>query len=431
MRTSCSFLLTAVLLAGSSSMSLAAWPYKSGLGPDAWGYAVAVDRFNDRALVAGSLTASAKVGVVKLTPGSSGGTLVTKKDNYAGTGQAYAVVVDNLHDTPPLASAGNVVIAGSQDLGTGNGLDFMVARLDSGLAEFWGGPTRFNGTAGGATWDEAYDVVVNPSKQIIAAGQVENASVGLQLFITKVNASSGAFTWTYNDGASGLVDDWAEAVAERSGRVVAAGVRGTSPWSFWVVNLVDSGSSRTFSWDYRCSTTGSSVAYDVDFNASGDLFAVGSFGSKFYVVKLKGSRSSTTACALGTGEWDDKALSGRADNVAIDSAGNAYVVGVDSSNITRLRKYSPTGTVGWDKTVTGASCPSRGCDVVVDGSGNIAITGIRSGQAFVRRWNSAGTQLADQSITNGGGTGIAFDSANASIISAGDTTDGMIGGRVP
>jgi hypothetical protein len=429
MRVGWSFALAVGLVLGAFTRSDAAWPYKSGLGPDAWGYAVAVDKYNDRALVAGSLTSTGKVGVVKLTAGSTGGTVAAKKDNYAGTGQAYGVVVDNMFDASP-TSAGNVVIAGSQDLGTGNGLDFMVARLDGGLAEYWGGPTRYNGTAN-PSWDEAYDVVVNTSKQIFAAGQVENTSVGLQLFVAKVDKTTGAFTWTYTAGASGLVDDWAEAVAEQSGRVAAAGARGTSPWSFWVVDLIDNGSSQTLSWDYRCSTTTASVANDVDFDASGDLFAVGSYGSKFYVVKLKAAHSLTTNCGLGSGEWEDKSLSGRADNVAIDGSGNAYVVGMDSSNITRLRKYSSAGTLGWDKIVLGGTCPVRGCDVVVDGAGNIAVTGERSGQVFVRRWNSAGTQLADQDITNGGGTGIAFDSANASIVSGGDTADGMIGGRVP
>lgn len=400
-----------------ATAAYAAWPYTSGGGPASWGLAVAVDPTNNRPVIAGALGGT--IGVVKLSSGAAGGgPPVAKKDNYAGSGQANAVAIDDLS---------HVVVVGGQTVTAGDGVDFMVSRLNGALAEDWA-PKRIKGSLSGG-WDEAYDVAVNANRYAIAAGQVEDVSVALQLYVGKFDPANGNQVWSspYRSGDA-VGDDWAEAVALRSNRVAAAGTRGTSPSSFWVVDLIDNGTSQTFSWDYRCAISGGGIAYDVAFDGSGNVIAVGQSGTKFYAVKLSGTRSSSSGCTLGAGEWQSTDLTGVADNVAIDSAGDVYVAGKDAGGVMRLRKLSgSTGAAVWTRSITGASCPNQGCDVAVDASSNVVVSGIKNSNVYAREYTSGGAFTWDQEFTPGEGTGVALDTTGAAIVSGGDTSNGMVG----
>jgi uncharacterized delta-60 repeat protein len=110
-----------------------------------------------------------------------------------------------------------------------------------------------------------------------------------------------------------------------------------------------------------------------------------------------------------------------ANGIAVDGAGNIYITGRTSSfgagqDDAFITKYDSTGTsllnITW-----GGSYSDSGNDIVVDGAGNIYITGYTSSfgagyyDAFIAKYDSAGTSLLN--ITWGGSNG---DFANDIVV---------------
>lgn len=126
-----------------------------------------------------------------------------------------------------------------------------------------------------------------------------------------------------------------------------------------------------------------------------------------------------------------QALANWARAVEVDSSGNIYVAGGGSSGFTPfLAKYNSSGTLQWQRTLTGSGAPPQGAiynNICIDSSSNVYVAGTHSSSsgytvAFLVKYNSSGTlqwqRQLSKATTNAGIYGATID-ASANIFVAG------------
>ena len=114
--------------------------------------------------------------------------------------------------------------------------------------------------------------------------------------------------------------------------------------------------------------------------------------------------------------------------IALDNAGNVYVAGIYNPGPAQsmlLQKYDAAGNLLWsDIYLPAGSASARAAAVVVDGNGDVIVTG-RTGTntGFTRKYDPTGQLLWSQSTTMGPFS-IVADEANSVYITSWDFLDG-------
>ncbi len=215
---------------------------------------------------------------------------------------------------------------------------------------------------------------------------------------------------------------------------------------------------------------------DIAVDSAGNAYVIGVPSSNFpianafqdtshgiqdvFVTKLNAAGSALVYSTYLGGSGYDFGL-----GIAVDSSGSAYVTGQTSSsdfptanafqgknasglgNDVFVAKFSPTGSALVYSTYLGGSSDDSGVDIAVDSAGNAYVTGFTSstdfptanglqrieggfehGDAFVTKFNAAGSALAYSTYLGGGdsdhGESIAVDSAgNAYVTGSTLSTD--------
>jgi len=125
---------------------------------------------------------------------------------------------------------------------------------------------------------------------------------------------------------------------------------------------------------------------------------------------------------LGTGTDDSTANT--AKTIAVDANFNVYVFGGknsgESSDNFQLAKYDTSGSIQFQKTLSGATSSDKGNDMALDSSGNVYVVGSSndgpSNNFQIAKYNSSGVvqwqrRLGDES-SNDVGFGISLDSSD-------------------
>src|ERR1035438_3520593 len=278
-----------------------------------------------------------------------------------GTDSAWAVAVDSagaayvVGETWPVNFPKTFTISNS----SGNGDAFIVKLNPSGTgilyATYFGGSAR--DSARGVAVDSAGNAYVtgftNSSDFPATAGAYRSPSLGqTDAFAIKVNATGSALVYSALIGGAGL--DYATGIAiDPSGSVYIAGY-----------------------------TT--SVAFPV--TSSGFQKSFGGGLQDAFVAKLNSSGSGLIYCTYLGGAGNDVA-----NGIAVDAAGEAYVVGyTDSTNFpTRspiyanaggqgdafVAKLTPAGDSLVFSTYLGGSLVDIATAVALDSTGNVYVTG--------------------------------------------------------
>ena len=293
----------------------------------------------------------------------------------------------------------------------------------------------FSTYLGGSGEDDATAIAVDGSGNAYITGQTNSASFpssthtlqgsggGFDVFVCKLNSAGSAISYlTFIGGTS---DDIAEAIAvDGSGNAFVTG--GTKSSDF----PVPFGFQTTFG-------TATQDAFVFKLNASGNGFTYSTF------LGSGGGTSPVTSIGFG---------------IAIDGAGNAYVVGETNANnfpgtLTSaiqstfgggsdgfVAKLSATGTTLLFSTYLGGSSPDSATAVALDTSNNVYVTGVTvsanfptknpiqpacgggcaADDAFVTKINSTFASLAYSTYLGGSGKddglGIAVDSTGAAYV---------------
>jgi len=275
----------------------------------------------------------------------------------------------------------------------GNGLDFANA-----LAVDRAGNTFVTGGAGSANFPTA-----NPLQ-----GSLKGAE---DVFVTKINANGSARVFSTYLGGGGM-DEGKGIAVDNGGNVYVTGSAGS--FDFPMLGAIQG------TW-----------------GGSGDAF----------VTKLNGAGSLVYSTYLGGNAIDE----GR--GLAVDPAGNAYVVGITfSTNFPTVNpfqaakgaqqdafvaKINPGGTAWVYATYLGGNAVDEGYGIAADATGNAYVTGytgstnfplqspirvsnLATVDAFVTKLNAAGSALVYSTYLGGSGTdygtAIAVDSSGSAYV---------------
>ena len=332
-------------------------------------HAVAVDDGGNVVVTGNSLTGlGSEIYTAKFA--AADGALLWEK-RY-GSGHLTAVVVDG---------NGNVVVAGRDNS------DYYTAKyatLDGSL--LW--ERRYNGAANGD--NQATGVGVDGSGNVVVTGWVTTGSLGqfpnTDYYTAKYAAADGALLWEKRHNGS---YDYATAVAvDGSNNVVVTGHSESALGSeIYTAKYAAADGGLVWEQRYNNLTNSQGIANAVAVDSSGNVVVTGFFGrvpnTDYYTAKY--------AAADGALLWE-KRHNGPANSydsanaVAVDGSGNVVVTGWTdvesglerSSGGYYTAKYAAAdGALLWEQRYDG-SAPNlaEAHAVVVDGSGNVVVTGV-------------------------------------------------------
>ncbi len=319
-------------------------------------------------------------------------------------GAAYVTGATNSVDFPVATSFQSSFGGGSQDA--------FVAKLSPD-----GSSIVYASYFGGSGNDAGFGVAVDSSGSAYVTGSTDSPELSTlgntDVFVTKLSPAGNARVYSCILGGSG--DDTGFDIAV-DGQGSAYIVGSTDSTDFktanalqpnfggaqdaFVAKLSPDGSSLVYST--YLGGTGNDSGFGVAVDSAGNAYVTGSTdspefttlgGRDVFVAKLNAAGTERTYFTILGGSGDDAGF-----DIAIDSAGNAYVTGsTDSSNFTIanplqanpggsqeafLAKLDPAGSTLSYSTLLGGSQGDSGFAIVADSGGNAFITGFTSSSNF-------------------------------------------------
>lgn len=351
---------------------------------------------------------------------------------------------------------GSVLIGGHTDGAlegsNAGGADVFVRKVDGAGTQEW---TRQFGTS---DFDFGLAVAVDTDGHVLITGSTNGALGGTNAgsqdaFVRKLDRA-GDEVWTRQFGTSN--DEQGRAIAaDADGNVLIAGHTGGAlqgtPAGGRDAFLRKYDSAGNVVWTHQFGTSevdqGLGVAVDTDGSilivgvTEGALLGSSAGSADVFIRKYLAPGGLAWTRQFGTAGYDT-ALS-----VAVDGDGNVLVTGYVEGDLEGssagsgdafVRKYDSAGNEVWTRQFGTAGFDS-GVGVAVDANGNVVVTGYVEGElegsyagaldVFVRMYDSMGVEVwTDQSGTSGEeyGSGVAVD-ADGSVLIAG-VTDGALAG---
>ena len=302
-----------------------------------------------------------------------------------------------------------------------NRAGFHVASYDTRRPLVIDPVLSFSTYLGGSGEDRGYGIAVDASGNAYVTGTTASSNFSTtagayqrvygggsyDAFVTKLNATGTALTYSTYLGGSGDDEAWSIAV-DAGGNVYLTG-------------LTDSSNFPTTAGTYQTVYSGGSYPFDA------------------FVAKLNAGGTALVYSTYLGGSGGDYGY-----GIAVDGSGNAYVTGsTGSSNFpTTAGAYQTVSSGGGDAFVTklnaagtalvystllGGSGADYGADIAVDGGGNVYVMGPTASSnfpttagayqtvygggsydAFVTKLNATGTALLYSSLLGGSGWGPGF-----------------------
>jgi hypothetical protein len=290
---------------------------------------------------------------------------------------ARGVAVDkvgNVYVTGSTASSGFPTTSGVYDTSHNSNDDVFVTKLNRRADQL-----IYSTFIGGSSLDLAHDIYLDPSGSVIIAGWTQSSgypttggafdtSLGgtTDAFITKLNADGTALVFSTFFGGNTL-EEIKAVTADSSGNIYVTGYTYSSAATFPL----------------------SGGAYQTTRIGENDAF----------VSKLNSSGTSLTYSTLLGGNAHENG----ANDIVVDSSGNAYIVGSHLPDSTPFPTPFPTTGGAYDTTANG--------DI----------------DAYVAKFNSTGTALTYSTLIGGSGfdvgRGIALDAGSGEVVITGYTED--------
>ena len=332
---------------------------------------------NKRFLCAGALA----MGILGDTVGQAQPAVEAWVQRYDGpiesNDQAQKAVVD---------SSGDVIVAGNSDAGASRS-DWLIIKYSSA-----GGPAnwakRYNGPANGDDFVKA--VAVDGSGNVVVAGYSFDRFGVNSDYVTIKYSGAGAPLWTNRYNGPGNAFDQATAVAvDGGGSVFVTGYsRSSSGAGSEDYATVAYSSAGVPLWTNRYNGSGNGGDYGTAVKVDGSSnvvvtgYSTGSgSGNDYATIKYSGA-----GVPLWTNRYNGPANSeDGATAVAVDGSGNAFVTGYStgsgSGNDYATIKYSGAGVPLWTNRYNGPANSEDAATAVavVDGGGNVVVTGYSTG----------------------------------------------------
>src|SRR5882672_4235862 len=308
--------------------------------------------------------------VAKLS-GATGATIwrrVVAGSATVPSGEARAITLD---------AAGNIIAAGF--ISNVNALqDFAIVKLaGADGTEMW--RRVVDGTA--SMNDLARSIRLDPSGDVVAAGEVQNAATGKDFIIVKLSAMTGAPLWQRQINGSANLDDFARSVrVDSAGDILVGGdLRNTGSSDFAVLKLAGLTGAEMWRRVIDGTAQGNDLVRTMRVDTVGDVVAAGELqnigtGRDFAVVKLSG----VTGAEVWRRQIDGSAsVDDLARSVRVDAAGDVIAAGELQNTGTGIdfavvKLSGSTGTEIWRRLINGTASGNDAAHAVrVDSSGDI------------------------------------------------------------
>ena len=382
-------------------------------------YAIAVDGSNNVIVTGISDNDSSQSNPDYLTIKYSGAGVPLWTNRYDGPGNDYdlacAVAVD---------SNNNVIVTGYSTNST-SGYDYATIKYSSAGEPLW--TNRYDGPGNG--YDYASSVAVDRSNNVIVAGTSASSSdvdyPNLD-YATIKYSSDGVPFWTNRyDGPQNYDDQACALVVDGSNNVIVTGFSTSTndyPYNSDYVTIKYS-SDGVALWTNRYNGPGNDtddMAFKVAVDGSNNVIVTGSSTASGSAEDCVTIKYSSAGVPLWTNRYNGGGFNNRVCAMVIDGSDNVIVTGYSTGlNLYDYAtiKYSSTGVPLWTNRYDG---PMNGHDyafsVAVDRSNNVIVTGSSWGSAddyATIKYSSVGVPLWTQRY-NGPGNG--WDSANAVVV---------------
>lgn len=237
------------------------------------------------------------------------------------------------------------------------------------VTEAW--EARYNGPGGGADW--AFDLTVDGSGNVFVTGKSFSKRPYDYSYATVKYDADGNRSWVARYDGPGGDDDVGHAIAvDASGNVYVTGksYNGLHEDYAYATVKYDGDGNQLWAARYDGAGEDDDVAWDIAVDGAGNVVVTGSSGGDFATVKYDSAGAQLwDARYEGSPDSDDGAVA-----VAVDSLGNIYVAGTSQQDYATI-KYSPDGEQLWVARYDGSGLDDEARDMVVDGSGNVYVTG--------------------------------------------------------
>ncbi len=288
-----------------------------------------------------------------------------------GVDRAWAITTDD---------SGYIYITG-QSRGSGTLNDYCTIKYNTNGDTMW--VARYNGPGNGA--DVAYGVAVDGAGNVYVTGKSTGTGTDFDYATLKYNVS-GELQWVARNNGPGNSSDAAQAiVVDNTGNsyVTGANVGAGTDSDFVTIKYNTSGTEEWIS-RYNGPGNGDDNGYAIAIDDIGNVYATGTS------INLNGFQAYTTIkynAVTGDTMWvarHESPYSGYnyTSAISIDKAENVYVTGIspdvaEATYAMTTIKYNTSGTQEWLAyfSGTGGGLLDQGLGVVVDGTGNVYVTG--------------------------------------------------------
>ncbi|MBV6478424.1 MAG: hypothetical protein HGGPFJEG_01179 [Ignavibacteria bacterium] len=288
-----------------------------------------------------------------------------------GLDEAWSVAVDD---------SGNVYVTGGST-GSGTGLDYTTIKYNSSGIEQWN--QRYN--AAGNGMDEAYSLAIDKFGNVFVAG-----TSNYDYAIIKYN-SSGVHQWVqrYN-GPGNSWDNVQSIFVDSSGYVYVTGSSvgsGTSD-DYATIKYNSSGIQQWLQRYNGPPTNGRDNATSVKVDNEGNVYVTGySYGigtSRDYATLKYNSSGVEQWVQRYNGPGNDLEY---AYSIAVDNSGNVYVtgssIGIGTGPDYATIKYNSSGVEQWVERYHRLGNMDIATSIAIDTSGNLYVTGYNSSDGYV------------------------------------------------
>ena len=350
--------------AGSGGISFNHWIATLGGSTTDEGYGVAIDSVGNIYICGTTINpADSTLDAFVAKYNTNGVIQWQRRLGGASSDYTYSIAVD---------SNSNVYIAGRTDSqGAGNS-DALIAKYnDSGVIQW-------QRSLGGTSVDLANGIAVDGSGNAYIVGTTASQGAGgNDILVAKYN-TSGVIQWQRSLG--GTSGELGNAIAvDSSGNVYIAGYGSTQTAGNNDCIVAKYDTSGVIQWQRRLGGASAEFGNGIAVDSSGNVYISGANNSQ-----SAGSSDALIAKYNTSGviQWQRRLGGASSDNaygIAVDAAGNAYIIGESNNNDLLLAKYNTSGAIQWQRAILGAS-NDYGRGVAVDTSGNIYIIGVTYSQ---------------------------------------------------